>query len=116
MPGTLVPPWYTTPELRRTDVILSSFLWGFTMSLAIFSATKGFRQTYRSWTRSHRMNAYIVMIWLEWVAGVVVAVVCWLYIMDLIPPRCVSRASSLLLRLVADRGHSVQLLVLYRHA
>jgi len=59
------------------------------MSLAVFTCSKGFQQTYRSWHRSHKINAYIFMIWLAWVASILVSVVCWLYIMGWIPARCV---------------------------
>ena len=74
--GTLVPPWFHPTAPTRNDVILSSWLWGFTMSLAVFSCSKGFQQTYRSWHRSHKINAYIFMIWLAWVASILVSVVC----------------------------------------
>ncbi|KAK1755485.1 hypothetical protein QBC47DRAFT_445581 [Echria macrotheca] len=86
MAGTLIPPWYTSPVLERADVILSSFLWGFTMCLAIFAGAKAYRQTYRSWKRRRSFTLYIVMIWLELVTGVIVAVVCWFYIEDWIQP------------------------------
>ncbi|KAK0620165.1 hypothetical protein B0T14DRAFT_496752 [Immersiella caudata] len=56
------------------------------MSLAVFSGSKGFRQTCRSWSRSRKINAYILMIWLAWVTGVMVSITGWLYIMDRIPP------------------------------
>jgi len=87
MAGTLVPPWYTVPAPRRQDIILSTFLLGFTISLAIFTAAKAMRQTYRSWKRRHKPNCYIVMVWLTWATTIVIAIVCWIYIMDGIKPR-----------------------------
>jgi hypothetical protein len=37
--------------------------------------------------RSSRLNAYIAMIWLEWVAGVIVAAATFGYTMNWILPR-----------------------------
>jgi len=86
MAGTLVPPWYATPAPRRQDIILSTFLWGFTMSLAFFTAAKATRQTFRSWKRRHRLNSYIIMVWLTWTTSIAVAIVRWFYIMERIKP------------------------------
>ncbi|KAK0641764.1 hypothetical protein B0T16DRAFT_220489 [Cercophora newfieldiana] len=83
---TVVPEWWVPSIPSQSDVILSSWLWGFTMSLAVFSGSKGFEQTRRSWSRSHKVNAYILMIWLVWVTDVILSAICWLYIMDKILP------------------------------
>ncbi|KAK1836436.1 hypothetical protein QBC39DRAFT_272518, partial [Podospora conica] len=86
MSGTLVPAWWKPSPPQRSDVILASFCWGFTMALAFFCCTKAFSQTHRAWRRSHHPSAYIFMIWLLTAANIVVAVNSWLYIMDMIPP------------------------------
>ncbi|KAK4448457.1 hypothetical protein QBC34DRAFT_426514 [Podospora aff. communis PSN243] len=83
---TLVADRWVASSPTQNDVILSSWLWGFTMSLAVFSFSKGFKQTYRSWSRSHKITAYIAMIWLVWIAGIIVSITCWLFIMDRVPP------------------------------
>ena len=102
----LVPEtWVATPPTQN-DIILSSWLWGFTMSLAVFSGSKGFQQTYRSWRRSHKLNAYIVMVWLAWVTSIVVSICCWLYIMDRVSPRCV-HARTCEVEVVADNRDAV---------
>lgn len=87
MAGTLVPPWWKPSPPQQSAIILASFCWGFTMSLAFFCCTKAFCQTNRAWRRSHHFGAYIIMVWLLTVANIVVAVCSWLYMMDMIPPR-----------------------------
>ncbi|KAK4213665.1 hypothetical protein QBC37DRAFT_463566 [Rhypophila decipiens] len=84
--GTLVPPWYYEAPPRLTDMFLATFIWGFTIAIAAFSCTKAVRQTYRSWTRSHRLNAYIVMIWLEWTSCVATTATSWLFLENFINP------------------------------
>ncbi len=85
-PGTLVPPWFTVADPTLHAVILSSWMWGFTMCLIVFAFSKGFGQTYRCLRRSHRPNAYIVWVWLVWMAGIVEAAVSFAYTMNWIPP------------------------------
>lgn len=86
MGGTLVPPWYYEEPTRLTDMFIATFISGFTIAIAAFSCTKAVRQTYRSWTRSHRVNAYIVMIWLEWTSCLAIAATSWLFLENLINP------------------------------
>ncbi|KAK3318841.1 hypothetical protein B0H66DRAFT_622967, partial [Apodospora peruviana] len=70
-------------------MFLATFLWGFTIAIACFSFAKAVRQTHRSWRRSSRANAYIVMVWLEWTSCVVTAITSWLFLENLIAARCV---------------------------
>ncbi|KAK0661627.1 hypothetical protein QBC41DRAFT_350630 [Cercophora samala] len=83
--GTLVPPWYRPDPPSEHSLDLASFLWGASTAIAIFSFAKAFRQTRRSWLHTHKVNAYIVMVWLEWVACVIMSVISWLFLIGIIP-------------------------------
>lgn len=87
MAGALVPPWYKQMVPGRSEILLVTFLWGFTMALGIFTCAKAVRQTRRSWARRHRWNAYIIMVWLSWVCSIAIGVTYWLFIVGHIEPR-----------------------------
>lgn len=87
--GDLVPPWYYEAPPGLADMFLATFIWGFTIAVATFACNKAVRQTYRSWTRSHRLNAYIVMVWLEWLSCVATTATSWLFLENFINPRYV---------------------------
>jgi len=86
--GTLVPPWFRVVDPTLHAIILSSWMWGFTMSMIVSVLPKVLRQTYRRITRARKLNAYIVWVWLVWMAGVVEAAVSFSYTMNWIPERC----------------------------
>jgi hypothetical protein len=90
MAGTLVPPWYEQPPLRQEDLLLATFVWGFSLALSIFAFAKAAQQTRRSWLRTHRVTAYIFMIWLEWVVCIIVSANSWLFLVNVIPARYVT--------------------------
>jgi len=94
---TLVPPWYNHPPPKETAILFSTFLWGATICFAICLSAKAVRQTYRSWTRAHKVTAYITMVWLEWSTSIVVSVVNWLFLMNRIRARYVIILSVFLL-------------------
>lgn len=83
--GTLVPPWYKPDPPSEHSLDLASFLWGASTAIACFSFAKAVRQTRRSWLHTHKVNAYIVMVWLEWTACVIMSVVSWLFLIGIIP-------------------------------
>ncbi|KAK4640823.1 hypothetical protein QC761_606950 [Podospora bellae-mahoneyi] len=83
--GTLVPPWYKPDPPSEHSLDLASFLWGASTAIACFSFSKAVRQTRRSWLHTHKVNAYIVMVWLEWTACVIMSVVSWLFLIGIIP-------------------------------
>ncbi|KAK4663253.1 hypothetical protein QC763_606950 [Podospora pseudopauciseta] len=83
--GTLVPPWYKPDPPSEHSLDLASFLWGASTAIACFSFAKAVRQARRSWLHTHKVNAYIVMVWLEWTACVIMSVVSWLFLIGIIP-------------------------------
>ncbi|KAK5652829.1 hypothetical protein OQA88_9495 [Cercophora sp. LCS_1] len=86
MPGLLVPQWYQPVIPGETEVLFVTFLWGFTMALSLVTGAKALRQTYRSWLRRRRWNAYIAMVWAVWLCDIVIAIVYWIEIEGWIEP------------------------------
>ncbi|KAK3934855.1 hypothetical protein QBC46DRAFT_398815 [Diplogelasinospora grovesii] len=86
MAGTLVPPWYEPEVPREGSLILATFIWGFGLAVGVFAFAKAIRQTYRSWVHTHRVNAYIAMVWLEWSANIAMSTIGWCFIKGIICP------------------------------
>lgn len=86
MAGFLIPPWYKPYEPTESDIILATFVWGFTFALSICVLAKGIKQTHRCFRRSHFWNPYIIMIWVEWIACLGVAASSWLFLRGVIQP------------------------------
>lgn len=66
---------------------VATLLLGCTWACAAFTCTKAFKQTYMCWHRSGRVNAYIVMVWLEWTSCIAVSLMSWMFLERSIHPR-----------------------------
>lgn len=66
---------------------LATLLLGFTWACASFTCIKAIKQTYMCWLRSRKVNAYIVMVWLEWSSCLTVSIVSWMCLQRGIRPR-----------------------------
>ncbi|KAF9872992.1 hypothetical protein CkaCkLH20_09502 [Colletotrichum karsti] len=80
MAGTLVPPWYEEHPPSINDMNVASMFWGFTLGVGLWSGVKGYRQTLASWKRIHRVNAYVWLIWAEWISSMVIGIISWCYL------------------------------------
>ena len=89
MAGFLIPPWYHPYGPTESDLVLATFVWGFTFALAICVFAKGVKQTHRCFRRCHFWNPYIIMVWVEWAACLGVAASSWLFLRGVIQPRYV---------------------------
>lgn len=87
--GTFVPPWYkaTTPDTNELNT--AGITLGFTLGVALWIATKAFKQTRAIWMRTHRVTAYMLLIWSEWIACLVIAIVSWFFVNGFIQLRFV---------------------------
>ncbi|KAF7537602.1 hypothetical protein G7054_g3626 [Neopestalotiopsis clavispora] len=83
--GFLVPEWYVVEAPSEADMNVASIIWGFSLACACFTSVKATRQTWYSWKRTKAFNAYIIMIWAEWIACVVISVISWLFLKGVIP-------------------------------
>ncbi|KAK9417100.1 hypothetical protein SUNI508_09118 [Seiridium unicorne] len=83
--GFLVPEWYVPEVPSQTDMNIASIIWGFSLACACFTFVKASRQSWYSYKRTKALNAYVIMIWAEWVACVVISVISWLFLKGVIP-------------------------------
>lgn len=85
--GFLVPPWYRSGAPQAGDMELCSIIWGASMACAAFTASKAGHQTWIVCKRKKRLNAYVAMIWAEWISSVTISIVCWFFLKGTINPR-----------------------------
>ncbi|KAF3343667.1 hypothetical protein VD0002_g9779 [Verticillium dahliae] len=78
--GTLVPPWYKPSPLNRDEENIASLLWGFTLGLGVWTGTKAIQQTMVTLKRIHRVNAYIALIWAQWISNMIMGIISWIFL------------------------------------
>lgn len=78
--GFLVPSGYVSKVLTNTEMNTCSLIWGFSLCAAVFSASKAAQQTWRTYNNRKTISVYIVMVWAEWFANVILSVFTWLYL------------------------------------
>ncbi|KAK2058724.1 hypothetical protein LY76DRAFT_47973 [Colletotrichum caudatum] len=86
MAGTLVPPWFEASTPTNDEQNIASMLWGFTLGVGLWSGVRGYRQSMASWKRTHRVNTYVWLLWMEWTASMIIGIVSWCYLTSLIKP------------------------------
>ncbi|KFA68891.1 hypothetical protein S40285_09378 [Stachybotrys chlorohalonatus IBT 40285] len=75
--GPLIPDTYVREIPNEVDMNTASIFWGFSLGVAVFSAGKAGRQTWRSWKRVKRVTAYIFMLWAVFFSSMVLGVLAW---------------------------------------
>ncbi|KAM5372443.1 hypothetical protein ACJZ2D_007481 [Fusarium nematophilum] len=60
--GYLISDTYVREVPGEVDMNTASIFWGFSLGVAVFSAGKAGKQSWRSWKRSRRITAYVVMV------------------------------------------------------
>jgi hypothetical protein len=68
-------------------VDIPTLLLGFTWGCGAFTFFKAMKQTHTCWHRTHKPNAYIIMIWLEWGSCLAVSLASWMFLDREIKPR-----------------------------
>lgn len=91
MGGLLIPPWYKQDPPSELSVTLITFMFGFSTACAIFCMAAIIHQVQRTWKRSKRLltHPYILLICSEWVSSVTIAIIGFLFLQGIIPPRYV---------------------------
>lgn len=87
--GTLVPPWYQEMPTSQGGLLVAAFFFGSSTAAALFDSTKAARHTYRSWRRSPRAMTYVGMLWAVIATCIITSLCSWLFLLGIIPPRCV---------------------------
>ncbi|KAF4341585.1 hypothetical protein FBEOM_4487 [Fusarium beomiforme] len=75
--GFSIPDGYVREVPGEDDMNTASIFWGFSLGVAVFSATKGVKQSWRAWKRCHRVTAYVSMIWAVWFNSMVLGCLAW---------------------------------------
>ncbi|KAI0967293.1 hypothetical protein F4678DRAFT_248385 [Xylaria arbuscula] len=86
MPGFLVSPNYVAQRTTQSDIVVASIVWGFSLAVSFFTASKARKQTWRAWRRTHRISGYLVMVWGEWLASTIIGILSWLFLYEIIEP------------------------------
>ncbi|RYP31695.1 hypothetical protein DL767_005608 [Monosporascus sp. MG133] len=86
---SLLSPHFVLQEVTRGDIIIASLAWGFTIGfgwLSVWTASKQSWQAYKRTGRQVLYNGYIWMIWLEVLVCLGFGIICFLYLLYVIPP------------------------------
>ncbi|KFA81544.1 hypothetical protein S40288_09061 [Stachybotrys chartarum IBT 40288] len=75
--GPLIPDTYVREIPNEVDMNTASIFWGFSLGVAVFSAGKAGKQTWRSWKRVKRVTAYVFMLWAVFFSSMVLGVLAW---------------------------------------
>ncbi|RYP50842.1 hypothetical protein DL768_003760 [Monosporascus sp. mg162] len=86
---SLLSPNFVLQEVTRGDIVIASLAWGFTIGfgwLSVWTAMKQSWQAYRRTGRRVLRNGYVWMIWLEVLVCLGFGIICFLYLLGVIPP------------------------------
>ncbi|KAM0267345.1 hypothetical protein ACHAQH_010113, partial [Verticillium albo-atrum] len=86
---TLLPANFVLETVTEDDMIIASLAWGFTLGigwLTTWSAIQQTRAIYKRRRRSIFRNAYVWMIWMEIMVCLGFGIICFMYLLGLIPP------------------------------
>lgn len=78
--GYLLPSWYVPEQPTMMDLNIVSIIWGFTLATTVFTFSKAIQQSWKSYKRGKLFNAYIIMVWAEWLVCVIISIVSWLFL------------------------------------
>ncbi|KAI1634642.1 hypothetical protein F4809DRAFT_665278 [Biscogniauxia mediterranea] len=85
--GFLVPASYTWTPTSDREMNTASLIFGITLGISIFAASKATQQTMSSVKRSQRLTTYVMMIWGHWVSNMGIAPLTWFYLRGVIKNR-----------------------------
>ncbi|KAK7414849.1 hypothetical protein QQX98_006364 [Neonectria punicea] len=88
---TLIPDTYVYEEVTRVDIIIASIAWGFTLGIGWLTTWTAVQQTASAYRRrkfTMLRNPYIWMIWGEISVCLGFGVICFMYLLGVIAPRC----------------------------
>lgn len=89
---TLLSPHYKPLEVTEHDLIIASIAWGFTIGFGWLTTWTALRQSASIFNRRGRAvfrSTYVWMIWLEILVCLIFAIICFLHLRYIIPPRLV---------------------------
>ncbi|XWX01598.1 hypothetical protein V2A60_009626 [Cordyceps javanica] len=82
-------PDFVLEEVTTSDLIIASLTWGITLGIGWLTTWKAMKQTIGVYKRHGLgvfLNAYVWMIWLEILVCLAFGIVCFIYLLGIIPP------------------------------
>lgn len=76
--GFLIPPWFKYEVPVDSITRITNVVWGVTLGTALFTGAKAFSQSWNCYKRGKLRNAYIIMIWAEWLVSISMSVLGWM--------------------------------------
>ncbi|KAH7020748.1 uncharacterized protein B0I36DRAFT_434744 [Microdochium trichocladiopsis] len=86
MGGLFVPDTYVHVAPSDIEMNVASMIWGVSIGFAVFTFSKGVRQTWGIWKRTRTVTAYVALIWIEWLVCFLLSPILWFYIWGSIEP------------------------------
>ncbi|KAM0327585.1 hypothetical protein ACHAQA_005878 [Verticillium albo-atrum] len=86
---TLLPANFVLEDVTENDMIIASLAWGFTLGIGWLTSWSAIQQTraiYKRRRRSIFQNAYVWMIWMEISVCLGFGIICYMYLLGVIPP------------------------------
>lgn len=86
---TLIPDTYVSEPVTQYDLIIASVAWGFTLGIGWLTTWTAIKQTASAYRRrkfTMLRNAYIWMIWGEISVCLGFGIICFMYLLGVIPP------------------------------
>ncbi|KAK4031490.1 hypothetical protein C8A01DRAFT_21290 [Parachaetomium inaequale] len=93
-------------KTSEEGLLIAASFFGASMAVVAFDCTKAGRQSYRSWRRCHKVNAYILMLWSEISACFVASICNFLFLLSRIQPSTSSLTATqiqCLMQILANR-------------
>ncbi|KAI0440509.1 hypothetical protein F4803DRAFT_465649 [Xylaria telfairii] len=86
MAGFLIPPWYEAVQITSWELNVASIIWGISLGITLFGATKALEQTQRVFRRTRRLSTYVLLVWAVCISSTSTGIISWLYLAGNIPP------------------------------
>lgn len=86
---TLLSPNFVHQPVTQNDIVIASLAWGFTIGfgwLTTWTAIRQSTQVYRRHGKRVYRNTYLRMVWAEILVCLIFGVICFLHLLDYIPP------------------------------
>jgi len=85
MSGPFVPDDFKPQDSSPGDIKLAAIVWGFTLGFGFLTCSKALKQSRMVWKRSHRINTYVALVWIEVFASLTYSILAWLLMDDIMP-------------------------------
>jgi hypothetical protein len=103
---TLLSDNFVLQEVTKSDLVIASVAWGFTLGIGWLTTWTAIQQTRKAFRRrgnSTLYNTYIIIVWGEIVVCLGFGIICFIHLLGSIPPRYLTMSPKQPSTWVADR-------------